>query len=101
MRYCLPLLLFLLTPPLAAQETSVNPGINERFQNPDVEGFVGRFEREGRDAFDHREEIVEACGIEPGMEIADVGAGTGLFSRLFAARVGDVSAVLRQCSHTE
>ena len=32
---------------LAAQEKSVNPGINESFQNPDVDSFVERFEREG------------------------------------------------------
>ena len=89
MRHCLPLLLIVLTAPLPAQETSVNPGINDSFENPDVDRFVGRFEREGRDAFDHREEIVEACQIEEGMAVADVGTGTGLFTRMFAPLVGD------------
>jgi predicted methyltransferase len=90
MHRCRPLLLLLfLTAPLAAQDASVNPGINDRFKNPNVEEFVGRFEREGRDAFDHRNEIVEACQIKPGMNVADVGAGTGLFTRLFAPLVGD------------
>ncbi len=71
-----------------AQKESVNPGINKAFESPNVEQFVGRFEREGRDAFDHREEILEACHIRPGMSVADVGAGTGLFTRLFSKAVG-------------
>lgn len=73
---------------LTAQEESVKPGINKPFENPDVEGFVGRFEREGRDAYDHRDEIVKACRVKPGMTVADVGAGTGLFTQLFATEVG-------------
>lgn len=70
------------------QKKSVNPGINNRFENPDVTAFKGRFEREGRDAFDHRYQIVEACRIKPGMKIADIGAGTGLFTRMFSPLVG-------------
>lgn len=70
------------------QDKSVNPGINKTFEKPNVKEFVGRFEKEGRDAFDHRFQIVTACGLKPGMSVADVGAGTGLFTRLFAERVG-------------
>lgn len=80
--------------PLTAQEKSVNPGINESFQNPDVDTFVERFEREGRDAFDHRHEIVEAIALKPGMVIADIGAGTGLFTRLFCPEVGPEGQVI-------
>ncbi|MEX0679554.1 MAG: class I SAM-dependent methyltransferase [Pirellulales bacterium] len=74
--------------PAAAQKVSVKPGINKRFENPNVAEFVGTFEREGRDAFDHKDQIVGACKIEPGMTVADVGAGTGLFTREFAGLVG-------------
>src|SRR6266850_6186762 len=77
-----------LAAPLAAQDKSVRPGINQQFENPKAEEFVGRFEREGRDAFDHREAIVKAVGLKPGMIVADVGAGTGLFTRLFSKEVG-------------
>jgi SAM-dependent methyltransferase len=83
-------LLTVLAPPGAvlSQNKSVNPGINKSFEKPDVDEFVGRFEKEGRDAFDHRFEIVAACGLKHGMSVADVGAGTGLFTRLFAEKVG-------------
>ncbi len=72
----------------AAQEKSVRPGINKPFKDPDVKKFIGRFERAGRDVFDHRKEIVTACNIQPGMAVADVGAGTGLFTNLFSPLVG-------------
>jgi predicted methyltransferase len=81
-------LLLLLAAPVCAQEQSVNPGINKSFEDPSVAEFVGRFERDGREPFDHREKILEAVGLKPGMSVADIGAGTGLFTRLFAERVG-------------
>lgn len=87
-RLLLMLILGLLPSGLSAQENSVNPGINKSFENPDVDLFVGRFEREGRDAFDHRHEILKVIDLKPGQTVADVGAGTGLFTRLFARAVG-------------
>lgn len=71
-----------------AQETSVKPGINDSFKDPDITEWVTRFEGESRETFQKRKEIVAACRIEPGMNVADVGAGTGLFTRLFAEAVG-------------
>lgn len=78
---------------LIAQDKSVNPGINKSFENPDVEKFIGRFENEGRDAFDHRMEIVKTIGLKPGMTVADIGSGTGLFTRLFGKRVGPKGSI--------
>ena len=78
-------LLFAGASPAAAQEKSINPGINEPYENdPDAKKFIGKFEIEGREAYTHRKEIVVACHLKPGMAVADVGAGTGLFTRLFA-----------------
>lgn len=83
-------IMILLTPlSISAQEKSVKPGINESFENPSVPEYVERFEREGRDAFDHRKEVVAALGLKPGMAVADVGAGTGLFTRMFSPLVGE------------
>lgn len=71
-------------------EQSVKPGINKGFKDPelDVEKMVARFELESREVYLARNQIVEACEIKPGSIVADVGAGTGLFSRLFADAVG-------------
>lgn len=78
-----------LVPLLAAgQETSVRPGINKPFENPDVKEFVGKFEVESREVFVKRKDIVAAYKLKPGMAVADIGAGTGLFTRLFAKEVG-------------
>ena len=71
-----------------AQKESVKPGINKPFENPEVGNFVERFEKEGRDVYDKRHEIVKACNVKKGMFIADIGAGTGLHTKLFAKAVG-------------
>jgi ubiquinone/menaquinone biosynthesis C-methylase UbiE len=78
---------------LLAQDKSINPGINKSFKNPNVEQFIGRFEKEGRDAFDHRHEIIKAIGLKPSMTVADIGAGTGLFTRLFGKEVGPKGSI--------
>lgn len=69
-----------------AQDKSVRPGINDSFQNPDVGQFKGRFEVESREVFAKRVEIVAASGVTEGKTVADIGAGTGLFTRLFAEK---------------
>ena len=79
---------------LRAQEKSVAPEINKAFRKPDIADFKGKFEKEGREAFEHREAIVKACKLREGMQVADVGAGTGLFSRLFSPKVGVKGTVL-------
>lgn len=84
---------FSLVGALHGQEESVNPGINKNFDNPNVNEFIERFEKEGRDVFNHREEVVAALGLKPGMAVADVGAGTGLFTRMFSPRVGATGKV--------
>ena len=81
-------LLIFATGVASAQEESVQPGVNKRFKDAEIVDFVETFEREGREVYDRREEIVEALGIEPGMQVADVGAGTGLFTRLLSPKVG-------------
>jgi SAM-dependent methyltransferase len=60
----------------------------------DVAGFVERFESGDREVFVQREAIVKALGLKPGMVVTDIGAGTGLFTRLFARQVGKSGVVL-------
>jgi predicted methyltransferase len=77
-----------LVGPGAGQDKSVKPGINDPFKDPDLPKFLKTFEGESREVYTHRKQIVAACKLRPGTAVADVGAGTGLFTRLFAARVG-------------
>jgi predicted methyltransferase len=77
-----------------AQERSVSPGINQDYEDPNYRQWVATFERPGREVYDRRHEIVNVTGVRPGMVVADVGAGTGLFTRLFAPEVGHEGRVI-------
>lgn len=77
-----------------AQDKSVNPGINDSFRDPDPDKFVERFEIESREVFAKREEIVKAMNLKSDAVVADIGAGTGLFTRLFASKLGPKGQVL-------
>jgi len=81
---------------IMAQEKSVRPGVNDSFRDPKVSEFQEKFEIESREVFAKRKEIVEVCKVAPGMTVADIGAGTGVFTRLFSEAVfpkGQVFAV--------
>lgn len=88
---CIPLYLLVLlviqTPGLA-QDKSVRPGINDTFRDPNVSEFQGRFEVESREVYAARQKIIDACQLKSGTVIGDVGAGTGLFTRLFVRAIG-------------
>jgi len=74
--------------PALARQESVRPGINLRFENPDVKEFIGKYEGESREVFAQRQAIVAACKLKRDMAVADIGAATGFFTRLFAREVG-------------
>jgi len=82
------LLLLSAAPGAWGQDQSVRPGINKAFENPDVADYIKRFENEDREVFVQRAVITAALNLRPGVAIADIGAGTGLFTRLFADQVG-------------
>ena len=77
------------------KEVSVKPGINKNFIDPDmsVEDYVKRFEIESREVYLARKTILNELAISPGASVADVGAGTGLFSRMFSKSVGEAGWV--------
>jgi ubiquinone/menaquinone biosynthesis C-methylase UbiE len=64
--------------------------MNKQFQKPDldVKEFIRRFETDSRELYAQRHKIVETIGLRPGMTVADIGAGTGLFTWLIAEQVG-------------
>lgn len=69
--------------------------INDNFrdENLNVDQYVENFEGESREVFSLRHKIADYMDLKPGMAIADIGAGTGFYSRLFAERVGDTGKV--------
>ncbi|MCP4174791.1 MAG: methyltransferase domain-containing protein [Fuerstiella sp.] len=71
-------------------ERSIRPGVNSRFVDPrmDVTERHGRFEIESRKIYTDHERVLDICDIRPGITVADLGAGTGFYSRLFASAVG-------------
>jgi len=87
--------LFVLNIGAWVQDESLNPGINERFkQQPDIS--IKQFDSFSRDTAEQQKEILDACGLKPGMDVADVGAGSGVYARIFAEKVlptGKVYAV--------
>ena len=84
-RLCLAFACFV---PFAVLAQGASPEINEPYQNPSYARWQKNFETEGREVYEKRHAIVDAVAPQPGQALADVGAGTGLFTRLFAARVG-------------
>jgi ubiquinone/menaquinone biosynthesis C-methylase UbiE len=62
----------------------------------DVQQWASVFDDPGRDAWQKPSVVVEKLGLHPGMRVADLGAGTGYFSRYLAQVVapgGTVFAV--------
>lgn len=60
----------------------------------DVEHWTRVFDDPARDAWQKPAEMVAALGLAPGATVADVGAGTGYFSRHLSQAVGASGAVL-------
>lgn len=74
---------------LSAQQSTITPtakDLNRQFDE-DMAQWAERFEHEGRAIFDNRYRILDALALQPGSDVADIGAGSGLISRLIAQRV--------------
>jgi ubiquinone/menaquinone biosynthesis C-methylase UbiE len=55
--------------------------------------WLERMEVGSRELYSARNAVVAAIGLEPGDAIADIGAGTGLYTLLFAEEVGPMGRV--------
>jgi ubiquinone/menaquinone biosynthesis C-methylase UbiE len=76
--------------PAAGQQSTITPTareLNKSF-DADLKQWTDRFEHEGRAIYDKRYEILDALSLKPGLAVADIGAGSGLISRLIAQRLG-------------
>jgi predicted methyltransferase len=67
------------------------PGPNDAYRDPRVsaEAWHHMFEDDGRgEIYQRRQRILELAAARPGMQVADIGAGTGLFSMMLSDVVG-------------
>lgn len=69
-------------------EQNVNPGVNRHYMGTTYQEWVGVFERDEREVYNQRHAVVKALQLRPDSDIADIGAGTGFYSLLFAKAVG-------------
>lgn len=73
----------------AGTERASPADINAPFRGElDADTWLNRFEGESREIYRERYRILDAIAVREGQEVADIGAGTGLFTLLFAERVG-------------
>jgi ubiquinone/menaquinone biosynthesis C-methylase UbiE len=84
-------LLLLATPP-AWSAPSHDATSHRRFDDPAYWSTV--FDDPARAAWQKPEQVVAALGLRPGQCVADLGAGTGYFSRPLSAAVGPAGTVL-------
>lgn len=73
---------------LAAQQARVHPLSGRQYANPMGLSGAPWLDREERAEEEEPEKALKIIGIEPGSTVADVGAGSGYFTVLMAARVG-------------
>lgn len=59
----------------------------------DAERWAQQFEDPARDAWQKPDEVVAAMGLEPGNRVADIGAGSGYFTRRLGRAVGETGVV--------
>ncbi len=91
-------------PPASSEQTPTPPhaGTHDATSHhsfADVGSWVAVFDDPARAAWQKPAAVVAALQLRPGMSVADLGAGTGYFSRYLAAAVGDTGTVF--AVHTE
>lgn len=62
-------------------------------EEANYEVWLDTMEMGGRELYAAREAVVAAVGAAPGSRIVDIGAGTGLYTLLFAEKVGPAGVV--------
>lgn len=76
--------------PVKATATAKTKDINARFMDEalDTSVWAGRFEREQREVYAHRAQLVKAAAVQAGQTVVDVGAGSGAFLEPMSVAVG-------------
>jgi len=91
-------LVILAGAPTHAAEPTAEPTESDRatatHSFADVKYWSSIFDDPRRDEWQKPQALVDALQVRPGMTVADLGAGTGYFSRYLSAAVGPQGAVL-------
>ena len=74
--------------PAAAQH-----GQTEHRRPPDITQYLEQLDRPERDQYQKPEQVVQALGVKAGMAVADLGSGSGYFTRRFVKTVTDTGKV--------
>jgi predicted methyltransferase len=85
-------LVVLRSAPLASADPTPAPTVSDRATAvesfADVDYWSKVFDDPQRDAWQKPKELIAALALRPGQAVADLGAGTGYFSRYLAAAIG-------------
>ncbi len=60
---------------------------------PNVTEYLDQLERPERDQYQKPAEVIQALGLKPGMVVADLGSGSGYFTRRFVEAVTETGKV--------
>jgi arsenite methyltransferase len=60
---------------------------------PSVTEYLDQLEHPERDEYQKPAQVIEALGLKPSMAVADLGSGSGYFTRRFAKAVAEVGKV--------
>ena len=71
----------------AGPQTSRNVWAGQ-YETRSAAELAAQFENEGRPVYKHRATILELLELTPGLDVVEIGAGSGFLSRLIAQRVG-------------
>jgi ubiquinone/menaquinone biosynthesis C-methylase UbiE len=86
-------LALLATTVLAQIPHSEEPGGEHRHHDRSAAEWAEVLERKDRDEWQKPDEVVAALGLEPGQNVADIGAGSGYFSVRLARAAGPAGNV--------
>ena len=62
-------------------------------QTPNVMEYLDRLDRPERDQDQKPAQVIDALALKPGLYVADLGAGSGYFTRRFVETIGDAGKV--------
>lgn len=80
--------------PASQAPAGARPELNDAYRSPTkLRKWTRSFEREGREVRDRKADILADLPLKPGMVVADVGAGTGLYTLDLARVVGPTGTV--------